>query len=164
MRRRPPTPWPCRPAGVSRIPARIARAALALSAVRQQTGQHEAAIPLAEEGAGYYRSLADRSGEAAALDQMGQAHQRTGRSREALADSEEARILYRAAVDSRGVADTLSHSGITCGFLGRYPEGQAQMREALALYRDAWRPARGSEGAQQSGPGPAVRRLPSGRA
>jgi len=118
-------------------PARIARAALALSAVRQQTGQHEAAIPLAEEAAAIYRSLADRSGEAAALDQMGQAHQRTGRSREALAYFEEARILYRAAVDSRGVADTLSHSGITCGFLGRYPEGQAQMREALALYRDA---------------------------
>ena len=36
-------------------PARIARAALALSAVRQQTGQHEAAIPLAEEAAAIYR-------------------------------------------------------------------------------------------------------------
>ncbi len=116
-------------------PARIARAALALSAVRQQTGQHEAAIPLAEEAAAIYRSLADRSGEAGALDQMGQAHQRTARSREALAYFSEARMLYRAAADPRGVADTLSHSGIACWFLGRYPEASASMREALSLYR-----------------------------
>ena len=116
-------------------PARIARAALALSAVRQQTGQHEAAIPLAEEAATIYRSLADRSGEAAALDQLGQAHQRTARSREALAYFEEARMLYRAAEDLRGAADTLSHSGIACWFMGRYPEADAQMREALSLYR-----------------------------
>ena len=40
-------------------PARIAQASLALSAVRQQTGQHEAARPLAEEAAAIYRSLAD---------------------------------------------------------------------------------------------------------
>ncbi len=117
-------------------PARIARAALALSAVRQQTGQHEAAIPLAEEAAAIYRSLANRAGEAGALDQLGMAHQRTGRSREALAYFAEARLLYRAASDARGVADTLSHSAITCCFLGRYAEAQAQMREALALYRD----------------------------
>ncbi len=116
-------------------PARTARAALALSAVRQQTGQHEAAIPLAEEAAAIYRSLADRSGEAGALDQIGQAHQRTARSREALAYFSEARMLYRAAADPRGVADTLSHSGITCWFLGRYPEANASMREALSLYR-----------------------------
>ena len=117
-------------------PARIARAALALSAVRQQTGQHEAAIPLAEEAAAIYRSLADRGGEAEALDQIGLAHQRTARSREALAYFSEARILYRAAADPRGVADTLSHSGIACWHLGRYPEANAHMREALSLYRD----------------------------
>ena len=117
-------------------PARIARAALALSAVRQQTGQHEAAIPLAEEAAAIHRSLADRSGEAGALDQIGQAHQRTARSREALAYFSEARILYRAAADPRGVADTLSHSGIACWYLGRYPEASESMREALSLYRD----------------------------
>ena len=116
-------------------PARTARASLALCAVRQQTGQHEAAIPLAEEAAAIYRSLADRSGEAGALDQIGQAHQRTARSREALAYFSEARMLYRAAADPRGVADTLSHSGITCWFLGRYPEANASMREALSLYR-----------------------------
>ncbi len=117
-------------------PARIARAALALSAVRQQTGQHEAAIPLAEEAAAIYRSLADRAGEAEALDQIGLAHQRTARSREALAYFSEARILYRAAADPRGVADTLSHSGIACWHLGRYPEANAHMREALSRYRD----------------------------
>ena len=117
-------------------PARIARAALALCAVRQQTGQHEAAIPLAEEAAAIYRSLADRGGEAEALDQIGLGHQRTARSREALAYFSEARILYRAAADPRGVADTLSHSGIACWHLGRYPEANAHMREALSLYRD----------------------------
>jgi len=117
-------------------PARIARAALALSAVRQQTGQHEAAIPLAEEAAAIYRSLADRGGEAEALDQIGLGHQRTARSREALAYFSEARILYRAAADPRGVADTLSHSGIACWHLGRYPEANAHMLEALSLYRD----------------------------
>ncbi len=117
-------------------PARIARAALALSGVRQQTGQHEAAIPLAEEAAASYRSLADRGGEAEALDQIGLGHQRTARSREALAYFSEARILYRAAADPRGVADTLSHSGIACWHLGRYPEANAHMREALSLYRD----------------------------
>lgn len=117
-------------------PARIARAALALSGVRQQTGRHETAIPLAEEAAAIYRSLADRRGEAESLDQIGLAHQRTARSREALAYFQEARILYDAAADNRGVADTLSHAGIACWHLGRYPEAKIKLREALALYRD----------------------------
>ena len=117
-------------------PARIAQASLALSAVRQQTGQHEPAISLAEEAAAIYRRLADRRGEAGALDQIGLAHQRTARSREALAYFSEARILYRAAADSRGVADTLSHSAIACWHLGRYPEADAHMRDALSLYRN----------------------------
>jgi DNA-binding SARP family transcriptional activator/tetratricopeptide (TPR) repeat protein len=117
-------------------PARIAQASLALSAVRQQTGQHEPAIALAEEAAAIYRILADRRGEAASLDQIGLAHQRTARSREALAYFSEARILYHAAAYPRGVADTLSHSGIACWHLGRYPEAHAHMRAALSLYRD----------------------------
>jgi tetratricopeptide (TPR) repeat protein/DNA-binding SARP family transcriptional activator len=117
-------------------PARIAQASLALSAVRQQTGQHEAAIPLAEEAAAIYRLLADRKGEAKSLDQIGLAHQRTARSREALAYFSEAQILYYAAADQRGVADTLSHSGIACWQLGRYPEANAHMCDALSLYRD----------------------------
>ena len=45
-------------------PARSARALLALSAVLQQTGQYEAALPLAGEAAEIYRALADRRGEA----------------------------------------------------------------------------------------------------
>jgi DNA-binding SARP family transcriptional activator/tetratricopeptide (TPR) repeat protein len=116
-------------------PARIARASLALSAVLQQTGRHEAALPRAEEAAAIYRQLGDRGGEADALDQIGLAHQRTARSREALAYFREAWILYRAAEDPRGVAAALSHSGIACWHLGRYPEAQAHMREALSLYR-----------------------------
>jgi len=117
-------------------PARIARASLALAAVDQQTGRHEAAIPLAEEAAAIYRSLQDRAGEAESLDQVGLAHQRTARSREALAYFQEARVLYGAAADTRGVAGTLSHSGIACWHLGRYPEAEAHLREALSLYRD----------------------------
>jgi tetratricopeptide (TPR) repeat protein/DNA-binding SARP family transcriptional activator len=118
-------------------PARIAQASLALSAVLQQTGQHETALPRAEEAAAIYRQLGDRGGEADALDQMGLAHQRTARSREALAYFREAWILYRAIEDPRGVAAALSHSGIACWHLGRYPEAQAHMREALSLYRGA---------------------------
>ena len=116
--------------------AMIAQASLALSEVRQQTGRHDAALPLAEEAAAIYRLLADRRGEAESLDQIGLAHQRTARSREALAYFHEARILYRAAADQRGVADTLSHSGIACWHLGRYPEANAYLRGALSLYRD----------------------------
>ncbi len=117
-------------------PAGIAQASLALAVVRQQTGRHEVALPLAEEAAAICRLLGDRRGEAESLDQVGLAHQRTARSREALAYFHEAGILYRAAEDPRGVADTLSHSGIACWHLGRYPEAHAHLQEALALYRD----------------------------
>jgi tetratricopeptide (TPR) repeat protein/DNA-binding SARP family transcriptional activator len=116
--------------------AGIARASLALSRVRQQTGQHEAVLPLAEEAAAIYRLLADRGGEAESLDQIGLAYQRTTRSREALAYFHEARILYLAAADKHGVAGTFSHSGIACWHLGRYPEANAHLHEALSLYRD----------------------------
>jgi DNA-binding SARP family transcriptional activator/tetratricopeptide (TPR) repeat protein len=117
-------------------PARVARAALALSVVCQQTGRHGEAIVLAEEAAAICQSQADRAGEAKALDQIGLAHQRTARSREALAYFTEAQILYRAAADPRGVADTLSHTGIACWHLGHHAEADARLREALALYRD----------------------------
>ncbi len=117
-------------------PLRIARALLALSAVSQQIGRYEPAIPLAEEAGAIYRSLADRAGEAESLDQIGLAYQRTARSREAFAYFQEARMLYRAAAYPRGVADTLSHSGIASWHLGRYPEATAHLREALSLYRD----------------------------
>jgi DNA-binding SARP family transcriptional activator len=117
-------------------PVRIARALLALSAVRQRTGQHEAALPLAEEAAAIHRSLADRRGEAESLDQIGLAHQCTARSREALAHFQEAQILYHAVADQRGEADTRSHAGIACWHLGRYQEAMDQLGLALALYRE----------------------------
>jgi DNA-binding SARP family transcriptional activator/tetratricopeptide (TPR) repeat protein len=117
-------------------PARIAQASLELSAVSQQTGRHEATLPLAEDAAAIYRSLADRRGEAEGLDQIGVAHQRAARSREALAYFHEARILYDGAADRRGVANTLSHSGIACWHLGRYPDAMDHLHEALSLYRD----------------------------
>jgi DNA-binding SARP family transcriptional activator len=117
-------------------PARIAQASLELSAVSQQTGRHEATLPLAEDAAAIYRSLADPRGEAEALDQIGMAHQRAARSRAALAYFHEARILYRDAADRRGVANTLSHSGIACWHLGRYPHAMSHLRDALSLYRD----------------------------
>jgi tetratricopeptide (TPR) repeat protein/DNA-binding SARP family transcriptional activator len=118
-------------------PARIAQASLALGEVSQQTGRHEAALPLAEDAAAIYRSLADRRGEAEALDQMGTGHFRAGRFREALAYFREAGIFYRDTTDRHGVADTLSHSAVTCWELGRYPEAMDYLREALSLYRDA---------------------------
>ena len=117
-------------------PARVARAALELSEVRQQTGGYETALVLAEDAAAIYRSLGDRRGEADALDQAGLAHQRAGRSREALAYFDEARSLYRRTADTRGVATTLSHSGIASWWLGRYPDATEQLHQALSLYGD----------------------------
>jgi DNA-binding SARP family transcriptional activator len=116
-------------------PARIARACLELSSVSQQTGRHEATLPLAEEAGAIYRALGDRRGEAEALDQTGMAHQRATRSREALAYFHEARIRYRDAGDQVGAADTLSHSGIACWHLRRYPEAMTHLRSALSAYR-----------------------------
>jgi DNA-binding SARP family transcriptional activator/tetratricopeptide (TPR) repeat protein len=117
-------------------PGRIALAALELSEVSQETGRHEAMLPLAEDAASIYRSQGDRRGEAHALDQMGMAHARVTRYREALAHFQEARIGYRAAGDQHGLANTLSHSGITCWHLGRYPDATDHLQQALALYRE----------------------------
>jgi DNA-binding SARP family transcriptional activator len=116
-------------------PARTARACMELSTVSQLAGRHEVTLPLAEEAAAIYRSLADWAGEADALDQIGIAHQRATRSREALAYFHEARLLYQEAADQRGLAATLSHSGIACWHLGRYPEAKAHLQDALSVYR-----------------------------
>ena len=121
-------------------PVRIARASLALSAVRQRCGQHGAALPLAEDAAAIYRSLADRRGEAESLDQIGLAHQCTARSREALAYFREAQILYHATADRHGEADTQSHAGIACCHLGRRREALDHLGLALALYREVGDP------------------------
>lgn len=117
-------------------PARIAHASLDLSSISQQTGRHEETLPLASDSATIYRSLADRRGEAEALDQIGMAHQRAARSREALAYFSEARTLYAEVGNHHGLAGISSHSGIACWHLGRYPEATAHLQEALALYRE----------------------------
>ncbi|HEV3069253.1 MAG TPA: tetratricopeptide repeat protein [Streptosporangiaceae bacterium] len=117
-------------------PGRIAQAALELSEVSQETGRHEAMLPLAEDAAAIYRSQGDRRGEAHALDQMGMAHARVTRYREALAYFHEARHLYRAAEDRHGEATTLAHAGIVCWHLGRYPDALDDLREAQSVYRE----------------------------
>ena len=118
-------------------PARVARAALALSAVRLLTGEPEASISLAEEAGAIHRARGDRGGEAQALDHVGMAHVRTARWREAAACFSEARILYETAEDPRGVADTLAHAGVCSWQLGRHAEATGQMQAALTLYRAA---------------------------
>jgi DNA-binding SARP family transcriptional activator/tetratricopeptide (TPR) repeat protein len=117
-------------------PARIAQASIDLSEVSQHTGRHEAALPLAEDAAAIYRSLADRRGEAEALDQIGMAKGRAGRFREGLAYFREARIAYSDAGSRHAVARTLSHTGIVSWQLGRYPDAMADLKEALSLFRD----------------------------
>jgi tetratricopeptide (TPR) repeat protein len=116
---------------------RIALAALELGEVSQETGRHDAMLPLAEDAASIYRSQGDRRGEAHALDQIGVAHLRTSRYREALAYFHEARIGYVEAADRHGEATTRAHAGITCWHLGRYPDATDHLREALALYQEA---------------------------
>ena len=117
-------------------PARIARAAVALSAVRQQTGRHDEARRLAEEAAASYRALRDPGGEADATDQLGMALQRTARSRESLAYYGEARALYSEAGDQRGIATVLGHAGIASWHLGRYQEATDYLRDSLSLYHE----------------------------
>jgi DNA-binding SARP family transcriptional activator len=117
-------------------PARIARAALELSVVSQQTGRHEATLQLAEEAAAIYSSRGDNRGRAEAVDRIGMAHYYSARFREALAYFHDATELYRACGDRHGVAVTLDHTGITCGYLGRYPDAFGHLGEALGLYRD----------------------------
>jgi tetratricopeptide (TPR) repeat protein len=116
--------------------ARIARAALELSVVSQQTGRHEATLQLAEEAAAIYNSRGDVRGRAEAVDRIGMAHYYSGRFREALAYFHDATELYRTCGDRHGVAVTLDHTGITCGYLGRYPDAMGHLRESLRLYRD----------------------------
>ncbi len=115
-------------------PARIARAAVALSAMRQRTGHHDEARRLAEEAAATYRGPGDPGGEADAMDQLGMALQLTAHAREALAYFGEARALYGEAGDQRGVADALSHAGIASWHLGRFQEATDYLRDALSLY------------------------------
>src|SRR5262249_16781964 len=68
-------------------PARIARAALALSRVKLRLGRPEATYPLAEEASAIYRSQGDRRGEAAPLDLLRPATSLATRSPNPLAHS-----------------------------------------------------------------------------
>jgi DNA-binding SARP family transcriptional activator/tetratricopeptide (TPR) repeat protein len=117
-------------------PPRIAQALLDLCLASRQTGHHEATIPQAQEAAAIYRTLADRSGEAAALDRLGMAQYCSAQFREALAYFQEARILYTTTEDRYGVAATLSHAGIACWYLGRYPEAISSFEAELAINRE----------------------------
>jgi tetratricopeptide (TPR) repeat protein len=115
--------------------ARIARASIELSVVSQQTGQHGAALSLAEDAAVICRLLADDRGLADALDQIGLVNQRAARSREALAYFDEAGTLFGDVADQHGKANALSHSGIACWHLGHYQDAMQHLDEALSLYR-----------------------------
>ena len=115
----------------------VAQAALELSVVRQQAGQHEESLPLAREAAVIFRALGEQRGEAEAIDQMGMAHQRAGRPHEALAYFAEAAARFEGAADPRGRAGALSHAGIACWHLGRREQALKHLDEGLGLYRQA---------------------------
>src|SRR5712691_105029 len=117
-------------------PARIAQASLELSVVNQQTGRHEATLPLAEDAAAIYRSLFDQRGEAEALDQIGMAHRRAARSREALAYFHEARILYRDAADQRGEAKTLNNLGKMQLYCGYHRDALENYQKSLEIFSE----------------------------
>jgi DNA-binding SARP family transcriptional activator/tetratricopeptide (TPR) repeat protein len=114
----------------------IAAASLDLSLVAGRAGHRQEAIRHAERAAASYKSLADLSGEARALDQIGTLNRFWSRFREALAYHQEANNLYRSAGDSSGVASTLSHIGIAHYHLGRYDSSIEHLRSALRIYRE----------------------------
>ena len=113
-------------------PGRIALAALELSEVSQETGRHEAMLPLAEDAAAIYRSQGDRRGEAHALDQMGMAHARVTRYREALAYFHEARhrLPRRRGPARRGQHPEPRRHHLLASRAG-YPDATDHLREAL---------------------------------
>ncbi len=115
--------------------AAVAQAALELSVVSQQAGQHAEALPLAEEAAAAFRSLGELQGEAEAIDQMGMAHQRAGRPDEALAHFREAADRFGGAADPRGEAGALSHAGIACWHLARREQALEHLVRALERYQ-----------------------------
>jgi tetratricopeptide (TPR) repeat protein/DNA-binding SARP family transcriptional activator len=116
--------------------AGVAAASLDLSRVVGRIGHRQEAIRHAEKAAASYKLLADLSGEAEALDQIGTLNRFSSRFREALAYHQEANNLYRSAADSRGVASTLGHIGIAHYHLGRYESSGEHLRSALRIYRE----------------------------
>ena len=114
---------------------RSALVLLELCLVNQRIGRYDTMLTYAAESLVIYQSLADRHGEAAALDRLGVAFFYSNKSREALAHFNEARSLYEADGDQHGVAITLRHSGVTYGDLGRYWTAAACFEEELGINR-----------------------------
>jgi tetratricopeptide (TPR) repeat protein/DNA-binding SARP family transcriptional activator len=114
----------------------IATTSLDLSRVAGRTGHRQDAVRHAERAAASYKSLADLSGQAEALDQLGTLNRFSSRFREALAYHQEANNLYRCVADFRGVASTLSHIGIAHYHLGRYESSVEHLRSALTIYQE----------------------------
>jgi DNA-binding SARP family transcriptional activator/tetratricopeptide (TPR) repeat protein len=112
----------------------IAAASLDLSRVASRTGHHQEAVRHAERAAASYQTLADLSGQAEALDQIGTSNRFSSRFREALAYHQEANNLYSSALDSGGVAGTLSHIAIAHYHLGRYKSAVEHLQSALNIY------------------------------
>lgn len=115
----------------------VARASLDLSLVAGQAGDLPAAFRHAEQAAAIFKSLADWTGLAETLDQLGTLHRFASRYREALAYHQEASELYRRADDRHGIATTLNNTALVCYHLGRYPEALSRVNAALEQYRQA---------------------------
>lgn len=113
-----------------------------LGKTEHQLGHYEKATKHAEEAAAIYRSLADRRGEAEALDRFGMIHGHSSGYLQALAYYQEARGAYRSVGDRHGVADTLLHAGIACWSLGRPREAITQLMRRLTS-TVSWKPGAG---------------------
>ena len=103
----------------------------------QQTGQHEAALPLAEEAAVIYRSLADRQrrGRRPRPDRHGARAVPHVPVRRSPISTRRGSCTARGGRPARR-GHTLSHSGIACWHLGRYPEALSHLARRLPLYRE----------------------------
>jgi tetratricopeptide (TPR) repeat protein/DNA-binding SARP family transcriptional activator len=118
-------------------PARIARAALDVSAACRRIGDHDKARHHAEEALTAYVSLGDKGGQAAALDQLGIIYWSSGSARDGLAHHQEAADLYRDAGEQSGMARAVMHAAMALGSLGRYVAGTRDFRRALSIFRQA---------------------------
>lgn len=116
-------------------PARLARAALDLSAAYRWTGNHDKARLHAGEAHAACLLLGDKQGQASALDQLGLVCRNSGSARDALAHHQEAADLYRETGDQLGTAKALLHAATALGTLGRYTEEVSHLDQALSLFR-----------------------------
>jgi DNA-binding SARP family transcriptional activator/tetratricopeptide (TPR) repeat protein len=117
--------------------ARIAGAALDLSAACRRIGDRDKARQYAEEALTAYVSLGELRGQAAALDQLGIIYWSSGSARDGLAHYQEAADLYSTAGDQSGKATAVMHAASAFGALGRYLEATRDYGRALSLFREA---------------------------